>query len=43
MSHGQEAMETEIRLARQSQVDTSAEAIEERRKVVQARGKTQQG
>ena len=38
-----EAMETEIRLARQSQVDTSAEAIEERRKVVQARGKTQQG
>ncbi len=38
-----EAMQTELRLARQSSVDTSAEAIEERRKQVQARGKSQQG
>jgi hypothetical protein len=36
-----DALDTEIRLSRASAVDTSAEAIEERRKQVQARGKTQ--
>ena len=36
-----DAMETEQRLSRASAVDTSADAIEQRRKDVQARGKTQ--
>jgi enoyl-CoA hydratase len=36
-----DALDTEIRLSRASAVDTSAEAIEERRKKVQARGKSQ--
>ncbi len=38
-----DAMETEIRLSRASQVDTSADAIEERRKQVQSRGQSQKG
>ena len=38
-----EAMQVEQKLARQSKVDVSAAAIEERRKGVQSRGKNQAG
>jgi enoyl-CoA hydratase len=36
-----DAMQTELRLGRASKVDVSADAIEERRKIVQSRGQTQ--
>ena len=38
-----DALQTELRHSRASAVDTSADAIEERRKQVQARGKEQKG